>query len=128
MGIELAPVIERPKLDIDPWALDFAIADYSLNLEGLGIVKRTYTGDFIKGKRDGAYGVFVWIVLTSQVTEEGLPKATVKNIHKYSRLLREEVARFGVPLEVHTTFVKPEREQALKDHLERNKINYEYDL
>lgn len=125
MGIE-ASIIERPKLDIGPLALDSAIVDYSLNLKGLGIVKRIYMSDFIKGKKDGAYGVVVWTVLTSQATEGDLPKVTVKKIHHYSRLLREEIAEFGIPIEVHTTFVRPEREQALKDLLERKKISYDF--
>ena len=126
MRVELAPVTQRPKFESTPFQFDIPIADYALSLEGLGIIQGTYVSDFIRGKRDGTYGVFVWNILTPQSVEEGLSPLVTKQVKNYARLLRDEVDGFGLPVKVHTVFVRPEREQALKNHLDRNNINYSY--
>ncbi len=128
MGIELAPVTEKLKLPTgySGWELLIATADYGLSVEELGIAQSTYMTDAVRGRKEGTYGIFVWTVLTPQVNEDGLNALTRRKISQLARALREEVAGFGLPLEIYTSVVRPEREQALRKHLARNKISYSY--
>ncbi|MDP3974178.1 MAG: hypothetical protein Q8P92_05105 [Candidatus Daviesbacteria bacterium] len=124
MGINLEAAREDPPKT--GWSLLIATSAYGLKVEDLGIARKTYISEgFIRGKKEGTFGVFVWSVLTEEASEEGLEKPTLRKVSQYARELREEVAGFGLPFEVRTSFVRSGRELALRDHLEGNKIGYE---
>lgn len=123
MGVQLEAV--RENLPKNGWNLLIATSEYGLKVEELGVSQKTYISeDFIRGEKEGTFGVFIWSVLTQEASEMRQRKSDLRKINQYSRELREGIAGFGLPLEVHTSFIRPERVLALRDHLERNRISY----
>lgn len=126
MGVELAPVSDKVRQSGSLY-FDYTVLGYALlDVQDLGISQGIYISDYVEGRREGTFGICVWVVLTPEITKEGFSKGTLKKLNRYSRELKEEIERLGVPGEVYTSFVRPEREQALRAHLDRNKIMYDY--
>lgn len=106
--------------------VDRALLTYEIAVTELGIIQKTYgTLDYIDiGGPDQNYHIFSWFILTEETTENPLTPEQRRSLRSFGSQIRSFLERSTAPISFHPTFVRPEREPALVEHLKRNKINY----
>lgn len=102
--------------------LDYMLTLHEMDLGDLGLLKRTYTSGVVVGPDGETPRVFVWSVLSDEVSARGLSRADRFSLRQTRRWLKKDIATLNTDIQVRSYVMHPERERALKDRLARNNI------